>query len=189
VPVVSRKQKLIAAGAVLAVGLGLALLFPSGKKLAHALTPAPALAAATPAPQPRIVPLALDAQFSPSPPVPATSASLTIGAAQSSLAPPADAPAVTPLRSLPPASAEVPTGQPVYAPVDDRLDVASPTEKGHRIHVVHNGDTLERLADRYLSDGARALELFDLNRDVLENPHLLPIGVELRIPGAASVED
>jgi nucleoid-associated protein YgaU len=59
-----------------------------------------------------------------------------------------------------------------------------------RVHVVHNGDTLERLAERYLGDGARSLEIFDLNRDLLENPHLLPIGAELRIPAdAASAED
>ncbi len=50
------------------------------------------------------------------------------------------------------------------------------------IHVVHNGDTLEKLAERYLGDSGRALELFDLNREQLSNPHLLPIGAELRIP-------
>ncbi len=50
------------------------------------------------------------------------------------------------------------------------------------VHVVHNGDTLEKLAERYLGDVGRALELFDLNRDQLANPHLLPIGAELRIP-------
>ena len=50
------------------------------------------------------------------------------------------------------------------------------------VHIVRNGDTLEKLAERYLGDAGRALELFDLNRDQLANPHLLPIGAELRIP-------
>jgi nucleoid-associated protein YgaU len=50
------------------------------------------------------------------------------------------------------------------------------------VHVVTNGDTLEKLAERYLGDAGRALEIFDLNRDQLSNPHLLPIGVELRVP-------
>jgi nucleoid-associated protein YgaU len=50
------------------------------------------------------------------------------------------------------------------------------------IHIVRNGDTLEKLAERYLGDADRALELFDLNRDQLANPHLLPIDAELRIP-------
>jgi nucleoid-associated protein YgaU len=54
-----------------------------------------------------------------------------------------------------------------------------------RIHVVHQGDSLDRLAKRYLGDEARALEIFDLNREALENPHLLPIGAELRIPAKA----
>jgi len=51
-----------------------------------------------------------------------------------------------------------------------------------RIHVVHNGDTLQRLAKRYLDDERRALEIFDLNRETLSNPHLLPIGTEIVIP-------
>ncbi len=50
------------------------------------------------------------------------------------------------------------------------------------LHIVRNTDTLEKLAERYLGDGGRALEIFDLNRDQLDNPHLLPIGAKLRIP-------
>ena len=50
------------------------------------------------------------------------------------------------------------------------------------LHEVQNSDTLEKLASRYLGDQARALEIFDLNRDKLKNPELLPIGAELRIP-------
>ncbi len=50
------------------------------------------------------------------------------------------------------------------------------------VYVVHNGDTLEKLAKRYLGDASRALEIFDMNRDQLTNPHLLPIGAELRVP-------
>ena len=53
-------------------------------------------------------------------------------------------------------------------------------------HVVQNSDTLEKLAKRYLGDEGRALEIFDLNRDVLDNPHLLPINAALRIPGRSS---
>ncbi|MCA9261635.1 MAG: hypothetical protein KDA61_20600 [Planctomycetales bacterium] len=66
-----------------------------------------------------------------------------------------------------------------YAPLDVEDD-EQPSE--FRRYVVHDGDTLGRLAERYLGDAARAVELFDLNRDVLANPHLLPIGVEIRIP-------
>jgi nucleoid-associated protein YgaU len=93
-----------------------------------------------------------------------------------------------------PASLETPTppiddgssGRPVYASVVAPTDSVTDADPGYRIHVIHDGDTLERLAKRYLNDGSRALELFDLNRDVLDNPNLLEIGVELRIPIADS---
>lgn len=52
----------------------------------------------------------------------------------------------------------------------------------YRMYVIQNGDSLPKLAARYLGSVGRALELFDLNREVLSNPHLLPIGAEIRIP-------
>ncbi len=51
-----------------------------------------------------------------------------------------------------------------------------------RTHIVSDGDSLERLASRYLSDPRRGGEIYELNRDVLSSPDMLPIGVELRIP-------
>jgi nucleoid-associated protein YgaU len=59
---------------------------------------------------------------------------------------------------------------------------AAVEEPSERIHVVHQGDSLDRLAKRYLGDEGRALEIFEINRKVLENPHILPLGVELQIP-------
>jgi hypothetical protein len=38
------------------------------------------------------------------------------------------------------------------------------------------------LAQHYLGAAARAGEIFDANRNILSNPELLPIGVELKIP-------
>ena len=51
-----------------------------------------------------------------------------------------------------------------------------------RTHVVADGDSLSKLAERYLDDANLDNEIYRLNRDVLSNPDLLPIGVELRIP-------
>jgi hypothetical protein len=51
-----------------------------------------------------------------------------------------------------------------------------------RTHIVADGDSLERLASRYLSDPQRSREIYELNRDVLTAPDLLPIGAELKIP-------
>jgi len=75
------------------------------------------------------------------------------------------------------------TARPAYATADrDRVLDASEQLAAEVRHVVQNSDTLEKLAKRYLGDENRALEIFDLNRDVLDNPHLLPIDAELRIP-------
>jgi hypothetical protein len=50
------------------------------------------------------------------------------------------------------------------------------------MHVVVDGDSLAKLAGRYLDDPRRSQEIFELNRAVLSDPELLPIGVELQIP-------
>jgi nucleoid-associated protein YgaU len=51
-------------------------------------------------------------------------------------------------------------------------------------HKIADGDTLSKLAQRYLGRGDRYLEIYELNRDVLTSPDLLPIGVVLKIPPA-----
>ncbi|HVX15803.1 MAG TPA: LysM peptidoglycan-binding domain-containing protein [Pirellulales bacterium] len=53
-------------------------------------------------------------------------------------------------------------------------------------HRIADGDTLSRLAQRYLGSGSRFREIFDANRDRLPSPDLLPIGVVIRIPGASA---
>jgi nucleoid-associated protein YgaU len=49
-------------------------------------------------------------------------------------------------------------------------------------HVVVDGDTLTKLAMRYLGRAEAYQEIFELNRDVLASPDLLPIGAVLKIP-------
>ncbi len=49
-------------------------------------------------------------------------------------------------------------------------------------HTIRDGDTLSRLAERYLGEGRRYLEIYEYNRDVLPGPDVLPIGAQLRIP-------
>lgn len=51
-----------------------------------------------------------------------------------------------------------------------------------REHRIVDGDSLERLAQRYLGDASRAEEIFELNRDRLRDPNILPVGKRLRIP-------
>jgi nucleoid-associated protein YgaU len=49
-------------------------------------------------------------------------------------------------------------------------------------HIVTDGDSLEKLAALYLNDPHRGNEIFELNRGILSDPNLLPIGAELKIP-------
>lgn len=51
-----------------------------------------------------------------------------------------------------------------------------------RTHIIVDGDTLEKLAGRYLTDPQRSREIYELNRGLLSSPDLLPIGAELKIP-------
>jgi phage tail protein X len=57
-----------------------------------------------------------------------------------------------------------------------------PPERKLRPYRLRDGDTLERLAERYLTDKARAEEIFAINRHVLTRPDLLPVGVEILLP-------
>jgi nucleoid-associated protein YgaU len=60
--------------------------------------------------------------------------------------------------------------------------VASPD--GTTVIIVARGDSLSKLAARYLGDGNRWSEIYGLNRDVIENPNLIYRSWRLRIPGA-----
>jgi nucleoid-associated protein YgaU len=51
-----------------------------------------------------------------------------------------------------------------------------------REHMIVNGDSLERLAERYLGSPARSREILELNRDLLRDGSLLPIGRVVKIP-------
>jgi nucleoid-associated protein YgaU len=56
-----------------------------------------------------------------------------------------------------------------------------------RRHRIAEGDTLARLAEKYLGSRDRYLDLFQANADVLFDPRLIPIGVELVIPDRTTV--
>jgi nucleoid-associated protein YgaU len=70
--------------------------------------------------------------------------------------------------------------------MDMLLPVATPADETARSHKIVDGDTLAALAQRYLGSAARAEEIFKANRDVLNDPELLPIGAELKIPPRGS---
>ena len=182
---VRRRTKLVAAGAVLAVGFALAWpMRRSGEP-----DPAPAASPVVAAQPPRETPTG---------PTRLEFSGATASAPAAESAPPVSpTPLVDPLAaSLAPATAaalpsaaEPPAAAapgPVYTTIADVVPSDDAPPAGERLHVIHDGDTLERLAKRYLGDESRAVEIFDLNQDVLANPHVLKIGVELRIPPTAA---
>jgi nucleoid-associated protein YgaU len=79
-------------------------------------------------------------------------------------------------------------GQEVIIPPREGVSVpaqpATPEEPAARRHtyVVEHGDTLIRIARNLLGDGARWREIYDLNRDQIPNPNVVPVGLELKIP-------
>ena len=173
--VVPRTPKLIAAFSVLGVGVCLAWPWRRDRTTVVAPPVAPATVAPTAAPAAAKDLMATSPNATPSP-----------ASTPGSIAPPEQNPfASVSLQAQPHTTAKPPIGDDIaplpfaLAPLPEAA--TTPTE---RTHVVHAGDSLESLAARYLGDEARALELFDLNRSVLENPHLLPIGAELAIPAS-----
>jgi hypothetical protein len=97
-----------------------------------------------------------------------------------------DLAALGPLPSLPGqfAPADTPFTHTVrrdWKPARLKLPDAQPQARRHRLT---DGDTLERLAERYLGNPARASEIFAMNRDLLAAPDLLPLGRIIRIPPA-----
>ncbi len=62
-------------------------------------------------------------------------------------------------------------------------DVPSPD--GTSVVVVSRGDSLSKLAARYLGDGDRWPEIYALNRDVVADANAIDIGWRLRLPGIA----
>lgn len=61
------------------------------------------------------------------------------------------------------------------------------TDAPQRRHEVNRGDTLWDLARRYLVDPYRWSDIYELNRDIVQNPHWIYPGERLRIPGDAAV--
>lgn len=55
-------------------------------------------------------------------------------------------------------------------------------------HTVVAGDTLWGISSRYLGDGARYMEIYNINTDIIKNPNLIYAGQVLKIPGSGAEE-
>lgn len=88
-------------------------------------------------------------------------------------------------RSLLDPSAMAPTGTRPPAVVN-RI---APPPPSPREHILADGDTLSRLAERYLGDATRSGEILAWNTDAITDPSLLPIGRVIRIPPRTPVAE
>jgi len=83
-----------------------------------------------------------------------------------------------PIENIPPDADEAAAADPGN---ENAVQDSSPREPMFK-HRIVDGDTLSKLASQYLGRADRYLEIYELNRDVLSTPDLLPIGAELKIP-------
>jgi len=58
-----------------------------------------------------------------------------------------------------------------------------------RPYRLRDGDTLEKIADRLLGNANRAGEIFELNRGLLTQPDLLPVGRTILLPPRENSDD
>ena len=61
-------------------------------------------------------------------------------------------------------------------------------EAPEKTHTIVDGDTLQRIAERYYDDTFYATAIFHRNRHVLEDPELLPVGRTIVIPAPTALE-
>lgn len=52
------------------------------------------------------------------------------------------------------------------------------------VYTVKSGDTLSKIATKYLQNPQRYTDIFNMNKDILKNPDQIDVGQKLRIPNA-----
>jgi len=70
-------------------------------------------------------------------------------------------------------------GEGLLAPEPAAAEVeVEPTE----YYVIESGDTLWKIAAKFLGDGSKYPEIFEANREVIEDPDKIFVGQKIRIP-------
>jgi len=68
------------------------------------------------------------------------------------------------------------------APADLQADIKVANTDHYHEHVVESGDTLSGIAKTYYGDPGMYMQIFQANRDQLDNPDLIKVGQKLEIP-------
>ena len=50
------------------------------------------------------------------------------------------------------------------------------------VYTVKSGDTLSKISKALLGDAMRYMDIFNINKDILDNPDLITIGQKLKLP-------
>lgn len=64
----------------------------------------------------------------------------------------------------------------------DKVIAKRAAKKKEETYVVQPGDSLSKIAKELLGDATRWSEIFELNKDQIEDPNLIHVGQELRLP-------
>ncbi len=67
-------------------------------------------------------------------------------------------------------------------PTDLEADIKVENTEYYGIYEVKSGDSLSKIAKKYLGSARRYMEIFNLNKDQLTNPDLIRVGQKLKIP-------
>ena len=65
-------------------------------------------------------------------------------------------------------------------------DIQAERKDVYGMHTVASGDTLSKIAKKYLGDANAYMKIFEANKDVLKDPNMIKVGQELKIPAATS---
>lgn len=96
---------------------------------------------------------------------------------------PAETPAETPAEVPAEEPAETPAEEPAEAPeTSDNTTTGREVKEGETVYTVKKGDCLWVIAKQFLGKGARYVELFERNSDILTDATLIKPGQEIIIP-------
>ncbi len=67
-------------------------------------------------------------------------------------------------------------------PTDLKADIRVEDKENYHVHTVKGGDTLSKISKTYYGKAGQYMDIFNANRDQLDNPDLIKPGQVLKIP-------
>ncbi len=76
------------------------------------------------------------------------------------------------------------TAQVVEKVTEEEQDSAFEASSGTQYYTIESGDTLWGIAAKFLGNGSKYPEIFEANREVIEDPDKIFVGQKIRIPSS-----